>query len=74
MSVHYTIAYLNTQARGGFRFFGFRRSYQREKCQKCVVDHAVVAMINTENPEDQISLCMLCYNKYPAEELLGRLS
>ncbi|MHA2252527.1 MAG: hypothetical protein ACXAD7_19335 [Candidatus Kariarchaeaceae archaeon] len=72
MSIHYSISYLDTSSRGGFRFFGFKRAQQQNQCEKCKTDRAIVKMTNTDNRDDAINLCMLCYNKFSADELLGQ--
>ncbi|MHA2105824.1 MAG: hypothetical protein ACW981_20545 [Candidatus Hodarchaeales archaeon] len=70
MALRYSINYMDTHAGGGFRLFSFRRSRRTLKCGKCKVERAIITMTNNDDAEDNIDLCVTCYNTYPAEQLL----
>ncbi|OLS21487.1 MAG: hypothetical protein HeimC2_33190 [Candidatus Heimdallarchaeota archaeon LC_2] len=35
-----------------------------------MINEAVIEMTNTDNPNNNIKLCMICYNDFTAEQLL----
>ena len=36
-----------------------------------MINEAVIDMTNTDNSDNNIKLCMVCYNDFTAEQLLG---
>ena len=72
MAIRYIVSYIQDNT-SGFSFFGFRRK-RKPKCNKCNYDYAVMTVTNKDNLENKIDVCVLCYNDFSAEQLLGEES
>ena len=66
MANRYSITYLD-QSPSVFGYIFRRKS--RSKCQKCVIEFAVI-QINFNDIDAEVNVCSICYNDSSTEELL----